>query len=88
MAEAPLLETRSCHYESSTNRNFIVDKLPGASNAWVMGAGQAEGFKFAPLLGEYGAKRVLGEATDAALDAAFAFPTTSYEPARSGEDDE
>jgi glycine/D-amino acid oxidase-like deaminating enzyme len=88
MAAAPLLETRSCHYESSTNRNFIVDKLPGATNAWVMGAGQAEGFKFAPLLGEYGAKRVLGEVTDTALDAAFAFPTTSYEPARSGEDDE
>lgn len=88
MAEAPLLETRSCHYESSSNRNFIVDKLPGASNVWVMGAGQAEGFKFAPLLGEYGAKRVLGETTDAALDTAFAFPTTSYEPARSGEDEE
>lgn len=88
MADAPLLETRSCHYESSTNRNFIVDKLPGASNVWVMGAGQAEGFKFAPLLGEYGAKRVLGEATDAALDAAFVFPITSYEPTRPGEDDE
>jgi glycine/D-amino acid oxidase-like deaminating enzyme len=87
MADAPLLETRSCHYESSTNRNFIVDRLPGATNAWVMGAGQAEGFKFAPLLGEYGAARVLGERTDGALDAAFAFPTTSYDPARPREDD-
>ena len=88
MADAPLLETRSCHYESSTNRNFIVDRLPGATNAWVMGAGQAEGFKFAPLLGEYGAARVLGERTDEALDSAFAFPTTSYELTRPGADDE
>jgi sarcosine oxidase len=90
LADAPILETRACHYESSSNRNFIVDRLPGAANAWVTGAGQAEGFKFAPLLGEYGAKRVLGQSTDAALDAAFKFPTEDYsaQPARNGEDEE
>lgn len=89
LAEAPLLETRACHYESSSNRNFIVDRLPGTSNVWVTGAGQAEGFKFAPLLGEYGAKRVLGQGTDPALDAAFAFPTMNYEaqPARRDEEE-
>lgn len=90
MADAPILETRACHYESSSNRNFIVDRLPGAENAWVMGAGQAEGFKFAPLLGEYGAKRLLGEATDPALAEAFKFPTESYEsqPSRRDEEEE
>jgi glycine/D-amino acid oxidase-like deaminating enzyme len=87
MADAPLLETRSCHYESSSNRNFIVDRLPGAQNVWVAGAGQAEGFKFAPLVAEYAAKRVLGVATDAAIDDAFKFPTEDYEttPARDEE---
>jgi len=88
LAEMPLLETRSCHYESSSNRNFIVDRLPGADNAWVTGAGQAEGFKFAPLLGEFGAKRVLGEATDATLNEAFAFPTQDFSGAGRGDDDE
>lgn len=89
LAEAPLLETRACHYESSSNRNFIVDRLPETSNVWVTGAGQAEGFKFAPLLGEFGAKRVLGQAVDPALVEAFKFPTESYQPAaaRPGEDE-
>jgi len=89
LAEAPLLETRSCHYESSSNRNFIVDRLPGADNVWVTGAGQAEGFKFSPLLGEFGAKRVLGENVDAALVTAFAFPTQDFTTTGGrGDDDE
>ena len=87
MAEAPILETRACHYESSSNRNFIIDKLPGASNVWVTGAGQAEGFKFAPLIGEYAAKRITGVETDPALAEAFKFPTAEYGAPRSGEDE-
>lgn len=87
MAEAPLLETRACHYESSSNRNFIVDRLPGTSNVWVAGAGQAEGFKFAPLVGEYAARRVLGATTDPALAEAFKFPTEQYESTRSREEE-
>lgn len=79
MADAPILETRSCHYESSSNRNFIVDRLPGTRNVWVAGAGQAEGFKFSPLVGEYASKRVRGVTTDPALAEAFKFPTEDYE---------
>lgn len=91
LAEAPLLETRACHYESSVNRNFIVDRLPGASNAWVVGMGQAEGFKFAPLVAEFAAKRVTGAAVDAALVDAFKFPTERYDAnntGRRGDDDD
>lgn len=80
LKDAPLLETRACHYESSSNRNFIVDRLPGAENAWVTGVGQAEGFKFAPVAGEYAAWRILGDAGDPALAEAFRFPMTDYEP--------
>lgn len=87
LAEAPIIETRACHYESSSNRNFIVDRLPGAANVWVTGAGQAEGFKFSPLIGEYAAKRVLGATTDPALAEAFKFPTEEYEAPRTGEDE-
>lgn len=81
LAEAPLLETRSCHYESSSNRNFVVDHVPGgAENAWVTGMGQAEGFKFSIVIGEYAAKRVMGVKGDAELVEAFKFPDKEYEP--------
>lgn len=79
LAKAPLIETRACHYESSINRDFIVDRLPNASNAWIAGVGQAEGFKFGPVVGEYVAQRVLGIDGDPKLIAAFKLPTEKYE---------
>ena len=84
LADAPLLETRSCHYEISVNRNFIVDHVPGADNAWIAGMGQAEGFKFSIVLGEYIASRVTGRTTDPVTDDAFRLPTQPYEPAPAG----
>lgn len=79
LANAPLLETRACHYESSVNQNFIVDHVPGTNNAWIAGVGQAEGFKFGPVVGEYVAQRVVGIDGDPALVKAFALPTAEYE---------
>jgi glycine/D-amino acid oxidase-like deaminating enzyme len=79
LAKAPLIETRSCHYESSINRDFIIDRLPNASNAWIAGVGQAEGFKFGPVVGEYVAQRVLGIDGDPKLIQAFKLPTEKYE---------
>lgn len=79
LANAPLLETRACHYESSINGNFIIDHVPETENAWIAGVGQAEGFKFAPLVGEYVAQRVLGNAGDPKLARAFKLPTEEYE---------
>lgn len=78
MAEAPVLATRACHYEISVNRNFIVDRIPGAENAWITGQGQAEGFKFSIVIGEYAAWRVMGDAGDPALAEAFKYPTNEY----------
>jgi sarcosine oxidase len=84
MADAPLLATRACHYESSVNRNFIVDHVPGADNAWIAGLGQAEGFKFSIVLGEYIAKRVTGTPGDPAIAEAFRYPAKEYEPTPPG----
>ena len=75
IAKAPLLETRACHYEMSSSRNFIIDRFPDLENVWVAGGGSAEGFKFGPVVGEYIAKRVLGLEDDPALARAFALPT-------------
>jgi sarcosine oxidase len=79
LAKAPLIETRACHYESSINRDFIIDRLPDARNAWIAGVGQAEGFKFGPVVGEYVAQRVLGIDGDPKLALAFKLPTDVYE---------
>ena len=80
LADAPLLETRACHYEISVNRNFIVDHVPGADNAWIAGMGQAEGFKFSIVLGDYIASRVTGRKSDPTIDEAFRLPEQVYEP--------
>ena len=74
LASAPLLETRACHYDMSTSGNFIIDRHPDFSNVWIAGAGNAEGFKFGPIVGEYIAKRVLGIEDDPELAKAFALP--------------
>jgi glycine/D-amino acid oxidase-like deaminating enzyme len=79
LKDAPLSETRACHYESSVNRNFIIDHVPGCENAWIAGLGQSEGFKFGPVLGEYIAMRVLGTPGDPELVKAFKLPTEEYE---------
>lgn len=89
LKDMPLLETRACHYESSVNSNFIIDHLPGTENTWIAGVGQAEGFKFAPVAGEYVAMRVLGNLGDPELVKAFKMPTEEYEvtPPRTGGDE-
>ena len=84
LRDAPLLETWACHYELSTNRNFIVDRHPELENVWIAGGGNAEGFKFGPVIGEYVARRVLGLETDPALAEAFKLPTERYEPTSTG----
>jgi len=88
LANAPLLETRSCHYESSVNRDFIIDHIPQCTNAWIAGLGQAEGFKFAPVVGEYIAQRIMGIDGDPALIKAFAMPTQEFEAGRNREEEE
>lgn len=74
LLKQPLLETRSCHYESSSSGNFVIDKHPDYDNVWLAGLGNAEGFKMGPVVGDYIAKRVLGRPTDPKHDAAFRIP--------------
>jgi sarcosine oxidase len=39
MADAPLLESRVCQYENSTDHNFVLDRHPEAENVWIVGGG-------------------------------------------------
>jgi glycine/D-amino acid oxidase-like deaminating enzyme len=61
MAASPLLESRVCQYENSTDHNFILDRHPEAENVWIVGGGSGHGFKHGPVMGEMVADAVLGE---------------------------
>jgi len=61
LADQPIVETRACHYESSSTRDWIIDRHPEWENVWLAGGGSAEGFKFGPVLGDLIAGRVLEE---------------------------
>ena len=79
LADAPVVETRACHYESSVTRNFIIDHHPQWRNAWLVGGGSAEAFKMGPVSGEYVAKRILGQPTDPELDEGFRLSEEEFE---------
>jgi glycine/D-amino acid oxidase-like deaminating enzyme len=83
VAERPFNETRACHYESSVDSNFIIDRHPDFDNAWLAGGGSAEAFKQGPVLGEYIARRVLGAEQDPRLAESFRLKEEEFE-----EDDE
>ncbi len=80
LADAPVSETRSCHYEISRTANFFFDHHPEYDNVWLAGGGSAEGFKFGPVIGEYLAGRILGTETDAELIETFRLPEEEFEP--------
>lgn len=80
LADAPVSETRSCHYEISRTSNFFFDHHPDYDNVWLAGGGSAEGFKFGPVIGEYLAGRILGTETDAELIETFRLSEEEFEP--------
>jgi len=66
LKDAPVVETRVCQYENTSNGDFLIDRHPEMENVWLVGGGSGHGFKHGPSLGEYVAKRVLeGGATEA-----------------------
>ena len=60
MKGAPLVESRVCQYENSSNGDFLLDRHPSIDNAWLAGGGSGHGFKHGPAVGEYLAGRILG----------------------------
>jgi glycine/D-amino acid oxidase-like deaminating enzyme len=78
LAGAPLVETRSAHFEYSIDGNLIVDTPPALENVWIAGGGSAEGYKFGPVIGEYVARRVLDLETDSQLADGFRLKPTEF----------
>jgi sarcosine oxidase len=60
LANAPVLESRVCQYENTSNGDFLIDAHPEISNAWLVGGGSGHGFKHGPAVGEYVVKLIAG----------------------------
>jgi glycine/D-amino acid oxidase-like deaminating enzyme len=60
MADAPLLESRVCQYENTSNGHFVLDRLPGHDRGWIAGGGSGHGFKHGPAVGRHMADLVEG----------------------------
>lgn len=63
MKDAPLIESRVCQYENTTDHNFIIDRHPQNPKVWIVGGGSGHGFKHGPALGEMVAQLVLKDGT-------------------------
>lgn len=62
LVEAPLVESRVCQYENSSNGHFVIDRHPGLDNVWLVGCGSGHGFKHGPAVGAHVADLVAGTA--------------------------
>lgn len=61
LKDSPIVETRVCQYENTSNGDFLIDRHPELSNVWLAGGGSGHGFKHGPACGEYTAAMALGE---------------------------
>lgn len=68
LKDQPIIETRVCQLENTADEHFIIDRHPDYDNVLIAGGGSGHGFKHGPVIGEYIAKRALGEPTDATFD--------------------
>jgi glycine/D-amino acid oxidase-like deaminating enzyme len=53
LADAPVVETRVCQYENTSNGDFLIDRHPEMENVWLVGGGSGHGFKHGPAVGVY-----------------------------------
>jgi sarcosine oxidase len=60
LASRPLVESRVCQYENSSNGDLLIDRHPTMTNVWLVGAGSGHGFKHAPAVGRYAADLATG----------------------------
>ncbi|MFN2597067.1 MAG: FAD-dependent oxidoreductase [Pyrinomonadaceae bacterium] len=56
LRDAPVVESRVCQYENTSNGDFLIDRHPDFENVLLVGGGSGHGFKHGPALGEYVAR--------------------------------
>jgi sarcosine oxidase len=62
LRDSPVVETRVCQYENTSNGDFLIDRHPQLENVWLVGGGSGHGFKHGPAVGEYLAGQLLDKA--------------------------
>ena len=62
LKDAPVVETRVCQYENTSNGDFLIDRHPELENVWFAGGGSGHGYKHGPAVGEYIARQILDKA--------------------------
>lgn len=72
LADAPILESRVCQYENTSNGDFLIDRHPEFENVWLVGGGSGHGFKHGPAVGEQVELLIAGKAT---VEPRFALPS-------------
>ncbi|HJZ79786.1 MAG TPA: FAD-dependent oxidoreductase, partial [Pyrinomonadaceae bacterium] len=60
LKDAPVIESRVCQYENTSNGDFLIDRHPDFRNVWLVGGGSGHGFKHGPMVGEYVTARIEG----------------------------
>jgi sarcosine oxidase len=65
LAGRPVVETRVCQYETTSDETFLIDRHPSYDNVWLVGGGSGRGFKHGPRIGEYVVTRLDGAAEGA-----------------------
>jgi sarcosine oxidase len=80
LAVAPIVESRVCQYENTSNGDFLIDRHPEFENVWLAGGGSGHGFKHGPMMGEYVTALLEGTAE---IESRFSLATKSREAQRS-----
>ncbi|MGD0403157.1 MAG: FAD-dependent oxidoreductase [Candidatus Acidiferrales bacterium] len=77
LKHAPIVESRVCQYENTSNGDFLIDRHRDCENVWLVGGGSGHGFKHGPSLGEYVAALVLQHGASRApqIDSRFSLAT-------------
>lgn len=75
IADQPLVRTWTCFYEVTPDAHFVIDRHPALADVWIAGGGTGHAFKHGPVIGEYVAALVAG---DAAVAGALAPPDDRF----------
>jgi glycine/D-amino acid oxidase-like deaminating enzyme len=82
LADAPIAATRVCVYGDSVDEHFLIARHPDVEGLVVAAGGSGHGFKFAPLLGDWIADAVEGDAAPAKFRWRAGLATGGQEAAR------
>ncbi len=81
LANSPIVDSRVCQYENTSNGDFLIDRHPEFENVWICGGGSGHGFKHGPFVGEYTAARLIN-AAEPAIEPRFSLTSKSTQQHR------